>query len=306
MTKNNINKKALILFLTVLSVTLCACGKNSSNTLKESTSSTTDTLTDTQSDTPTDTSVETSADTPTESTTDTEKENNTTVDNIINQVRATDTFEIDASYVEQLTKESTPYEQTPSINSYWQRTNVHSGHSASFNISALSETGFDFSIEAYYFANTGELDGHADYVADNCALSYIEDVDQYIVFIFDEESLIICTTGEAGDYGLGSNVYVYGNYTDGQPVYLNAQIMEETFTAEQIETIKNQLTSEQYNQFKSATKNGAVSVTEDGASKTIEANTPGILGCGYGYTIIITDDIIESFIFDDGTEVEFK
>ncbi len=188
----------------------------------------------------------------------------------------------------------------------WNRTNVHSGHSAEIVVSKADEDGFWFSVEAYYYSHSGSWDdGRAYFVTDSFAVAeYVSDIldeKQYAAFLLTDEGMTVKATGSSAELGFGMNVSVWGDYTKGEPVYTNAGILEELFTDEDLKVIKDMLPAAYYEDyFLFATENGVVNETEgEDGGRTIEVFVP-TMG-GYGYTLRISKTGEYSVEFQNGT-----
>ena len=48
------------------------------------------------------------------------------------------------------------------------------------------------------------------------------------------------------DFEAGANCFRHGEYVQGEPVYENVNVMQDTFTEEELETIGNLLGEEQF------------------------------------------------------------
>lgn len=103
---------------------------------------------------------------------------------------------------------------------------------------------------------------------------------------------------------MGHGVTIGGEYITGEPVYLNADVMNETYTQEQLDYLMEELPSEYYEIFETTTLNGYVEVTVDGDSKQILAFVRGVANY-YGYEMLIDGDEIVAITFADETEFVF-
>lgn len=191
----------------------------------------------------------------------------------------------------------------PSIGGSYSRTNVDTTYAADLDISNVTSEGFDFVIEAYRGANSGRIEDHASFVSEVCAVSRLSyDDSQYIVFIFNGEDIAVYASGDSGELGLGMGVTVVGDYVTGEATYTNANVINELYTADQLEVLKLYLEDEYYEIFETTTSNGVVTVEEESDYTIVSAFVSGIAN-QYGYGLVISDGNIQGIEFADGTTV---
>lgn len=196
---------------------------------------------------------------------------------------------------------------TPEISGEWHRTDVHSSLPATVKISSVTDDGFDFSIEAQYYFHTGELDGHAYFVSENCAVCKVDEYvseTQYVAFVLENGNVNVYASAESGEMGLGANVFLSGAYTYDKPVYTNANILNETYSQAQLDALKSTLTSSYYDNFVFSTETGVVQTETDNGTTTVDVFVP--TDSSYGYTAIIKNDSIVSVTFNDGKVFELN
>lgn len=199
----------------------------------------------------------------------------------------------------------------PDIVKQWNRTDVHSSHSAVLDVKAVDNTGFVFKLDAYYYYHTGNVEGKAYFVSENCAVFRLEEMElplpeeeyEYIVFVFENDEVTVYASASSAELGLGMNVYVYGSYIDGEPIYTNAEILEETYTDVQLAFLRDNLPTDYYDRLIFATEFGGVGVTDEDGKKVVSVTVP--TAGQYGYVVNIVDEAINSIIFGDGTEFSF-
>lgn len=199
----------------------------------------------------------------------------------------------------------------PDIVKQWNRTNVHSSHSAVLDVKAVDNTGFVFKLYAYYYYHTGNVEGKAYFVSENCAVFRLEEMElplpeeeyEYIVFVFENDEVTVYASACSAELGLGMNVYVYGSYIDGEPIYTNAEILEETYTDAQLAFLRDNLPTDYYDKLIFATEFGGVGVTDEDGKRVVSVTVP--TAGQYGYVVNIVDEAINSIIFGDGTEFNF-
>lgn len=199
----------------------------------------------------------------------------------------------------------------PDIVKQWNRTDVHSSHSAVLDVKAVDNTGFVFKLDAYYYYHTGNVEGKAYFVSENCAVFRLEEMElplpeeeyEYIVFVFENDEVTVYASASSAELGLGMNVYVYGSYIDGEPIYTNAEILEETYTDAQLAFLRDNLPTDYYDKLIFATEFGGVGVTDEDGKRVVSVTVP--TAGQYGYVVNIVDEAINSIIFGDGTEFSF-
>ncbi len=179
----------------------------------------------------------------------------------------------------------------------WQRTAVHSSLCADITIEESDDEGFDFSGEFYYYSHTGDVAGKAFYVSENQAVykqfeeNDIDNEPAYIGFTIDDNGLHVITDGFVE--GMGMNVAVNGDYVQEEPYYTNRNVVEENFSANDLDQLKELLREETYNNlFLNETEIGNVTseaaVLSDGTiCRHIECTVPTM---NTGYEMLITED----------------
>lgn len=199
----------------------------------------------------------------------------------------------------------------PDIVKQWNRTDVHSSHSAVLDVKAVDNTGFVFKLDAYYYYHTGIVEGKAYFVSENCAVFRLEKMElplpeeeyEYIVFVFEKDEVTVYASASSAELGLGMNVYVDGSYIDGEPTYTNAEILEATYTDVQLAFLRDNLPADYYDRLIFATEFGGVGVTDEDGKKVVSVMVP--TDGQSGYVVNIVDEAINSIIFGDGTEFSF-
>ena len=198
-------------------------------------------------------------------------------------------------------------ENHPNADGIWKRTDTHSGITGTIEITNSDNDGFDFDGEFYHFGNGGELSGRAEFVAEDVA-EYVSEYNSEIkvYFTFTEEWLTVVSDGMGADLGLGNNVTVSGKYSTKEPAYTNANIVEDTFTDDELSVMKSLLTDDQYdNEFINDTECGQVwtdkVVLSDGTKgKCVSCFMPG-LAAFMGYELVITEDGMFYYQYNGGT-----
>lgn len=193
----------------------------------------------------------------------------------------------------------------------WSRTNVIRSYESYLTISNQDAEGFDVSGETYWYAHMGELYGERAYfLTENVAILeyYNESLEiySYLLFHMKEESLWVYATGVDANFEMGANCFWHGEYVQGEPVYENISVMQETYTETELEAIGALLGEEQYeDMFVFTTENGTL-ITEnvtlaDGTAATFyQAFVPGIANYNYYNLLIDGNGVIYLEIGPDG------
>ena len=216
----------------------------------------------------------------------------------------------DKELYEKLYAMSTDCDNIPDVNGTWNRTNIHSSLSGEIVISDVNSSGFKFTADEYYYSHMGWMEGETKFVTDKCAVAKyedsIDDDEEYIVFVFENQEMTVLATGSSADLGFGMNVSMDGDYTQGDPLYTNANILNETFSDEELSVLQTNIPKEYYEDFfLFSTTSGVVDdTTSDNGDRTIEAFVP-TMG-GYGYSLIITSEKDYTITFDDETSFHFS
>lgn len=130
--------------------------------------------------------------------------------------------------------------------------------------------------------------------------------EEYIAFIFENQEMTVLATASSEHLGFGMNVSMDGEYTQDEPVYTNANILNETFTEEELSVLQTNIPEEYYNDFfLFATTSGVVTDTKlDNGDRIIEAFVP-TMG-GYGYVLTITNEKDCTITFEDEMVFHFS
>ena len=154
------------------------------------------------------------------------------------------------------------------------------------------------------------MEGEAKFVTDKCAVAKYEDSidndEEYIVFIFENQQMTVLATAFSGNLGFGMNVSMDGEYTQDNPLYTNANILNETFSEKEISALKASIPEDYYNDFfLFSTTSGVVNDTKsNNGDRTIEAFVP-TMG-GYGYVLTITNEKDYTITFENETSFHFS
>lgn len=201
-------------------------------------------------------------------------------------------------------------ESIPDVSGSWHRTETHSELTGDIEISDVTNDEFAFTADLYYFSHSGWLEEIAYFVNNKCAIAKYDppfemeddedDGTEYIAFLWENDICHIMSTASSSELGLGMNVKIDGVYTQEEPVYTNADILNETFTETELNNLQAILPDEYYNDyFLFATTCGIVEAsTDDDGNKTVEAFVPTM--SGYGYTLVISPDGEIEITFENG------
>lgn len=121
----------------------------------------------------------------------------------------------------------------------WQRTDTYIACPSTIEITDQTETGFTFSLEAYYYSHIGTVGGTAYFTGENTAFWRNDDTFDHIatgclLFRMEDGNLEM---DEQGQLPFGMNVSAYGTYTTGEPVYYTNGVPE-TLGPERIALLK--------------------------------------------------------------------
>lgn len=110
----------------------------------------------------------------------------------------------------------------------WHRTDEYIAFPSTIEITDQTETGFTFSVEAYYYSHVGTVGGTAYFTDENTAFWRNSDPFDNIatgclLFRMEDENLEM---DEQGQLPFGMNVSAYGTYTTGEPVYYTNGVLE--------------------------------------------------------------------------------
>ena len=188
----------------------------------------------------------------------------------------------------------------------WHRTNVSSSCDAIIAIGNQDEEGFEFEGFFYYYSHMGEINGKAYYLSKNTAIFKCDEYwgEEYVIFQLDGDNLIIRTSDGSAYLGFGMCVFADGEYTHDEPFYTNATILEDTFTSEELDSLKSILGEEIYEEnFAWVVRTGVISETdcvlEDGTNgKYYEAFVP-TMG-GYSFELLMIEDGRWYFLSESG------
>lgn len=121
----------------------------------------------------------------------------------------------------------------------WQRTDTYIACPSAIEITEQTETGFSFSVEAYYYSHTGMAGGTAYFTSENTAFWRNDDpfddiATGCLLFRMEDGNLEM---DEQGQLPFGMNVSACGTYTTGEPVYYTNGVLE-TLGPERIALLK--------------------------------------------------------------------
>jgi hypothetical protein len=174
----------------------------------------------------------------------------------------------------------------------WNRTDVHSGNSATITIENVTDKSFEFSFMGNSGANTGEIEGTAVFSGKNKAVFDFDDYDfaVKVEFVMDGGKLAVSVVegDTSGLFGMG--VFMDGTYIKGESVYTNAGIAGKILgdNAEKVEKLLGEDAFEHL-----------ATVIEDGSNYGTEGLTYSgfIRGAGMGADLLIDGDFIYCLIY---------
>lgn len=146
----------------------------------------------------------------------------------------------------------------------WHRTNIHSSIQARLYVENVSATGFDFRFEAFYWSHMGFFAGQAEFTRENRAVStkIIDgELPSYefaqLEFILEDGIIIIPNYDYNKELPVGALVSVNGEYTKGEPEYINADNYRKVVPNDEVaDIIKELLGADLYDYFDWAAHNG--------------------------------------------------
>lgn len=196
----------------------------------------------------------------------------------------------------------------------WNRTDVQSSMSAHIIVTNQDTEGFDFSGDFSYYSHSGCLAGRAYFVSSDIAIyeyqpEYSEnDITQYVVFERTEEGLNVIASDYSGALGLGANVTVDGTYIEGEPMYTNATVLEDNFTADEQESIKNMLGNDYDEYFKDVVEYGVLErsqcTLEDGTNAAFYEGFIPTMG-GYAFELLKCENG-DLYFYSEAEEIGWK
>lgn len=172
----------------------------------------------------------------------------------------------------------------------WNRTNVESSTQSTIEIKNVTNDGFDFSVEAFYWSHTGFFDGKAKFKSDNEAVCEVinSEIDEVVDFIISlKNNSLSIPQFDDNSLPVGMCVTIDGEYTKGEPQYTNTKNYSLIVPNKKIENIiKSKMNADDYSYFEIAAIDGYVSkVNIDGYNLyNIDTATIG----GYNAHIIVT------------------
>lgn len=186
----------------------------------------------------------------------------------------------------------------------WSRTNCLTGMFATVNITKDTDNTASVNGFFYHYGNVGNVNvSDAFYLNDNCLVVVDEDSETLYLLTIDGDTM---TVTQHGDGNMGQDVTGAGEYTLGDPVYTNANDIEDNFTDEEIEAIKALLEEgglDYTDFFENTVLYGILTVTESEATfedGSVQKGTWYEAIAPHGFTY---DSII--FIAEDG-EIYFE
>lgn len=192
-----------------------------------------------------------------------------------------------------------PVEQAESFEGTWYRTDTASSLGAELTITDQTVEGFAFVGDFYYYSHSGWMEGNAKFVAPNVAIfEYMNDwgediISEYLVFEKTPEGMKLYASAASADLGFGMNVFAEGSYVQGEPVYTNATVFDDNFTAE-VQAQMQTLLGENYEEyFRFPVEMGILTSTSatlaDGGSATYYDVFVPTMG-GYAFQLLLCEN----------------
>jgi hypothetical protein len=181
----------------------------------------------------------------------------------------------------------------PDFTGVWHRTNIDKTHQGTIEIQNQTSKSFSFEAEVWSGANDGALDGTAVFTKNHTAV--YKHADEYsgetaeVVFRISNDLLIVECDNEM-PLGFGMGAFISGEYTKSDPVYSNADIVNEILPTEAIKDLVRKVLGE------SAYK-GMVSVMEEGTDYDSDGLTYSgfIRGAGMGFELLVDGNKVYCF-----------
>ncbi len=197
----------------------------------------------------------------------------------------------------------------------WHRTDVASSVGAEITITDQTEDGFSFTGDFYYYSHSGWMEGDAKFAAPNVAVyENINDwggddtTPEYLVFEKTQEGMNVYASAASADLGFGMNVFADGSYVQGEPVYTNATVLADNFTAEVQEKMQVLLGNDYDDYFKFPVEMGSITSTpatlEDGTKAMFYDVFVPTMG-GYAFQLLICENG-EVYFYSEASEIGLK
>ncbi len=174
----------------------------------------------------------------------------------------------------------------------WHRTNTVMAFSGTITIENQTDESFDFSFFGLYGANSGTINGTAIIKEENRAefkcVSENNETTAQVEFVLEKDSLQVnLIDGNEFALGFGHNVSIDGEYTKSEPIYLDANIINEILPNDEIkEKMRILLGEDVYEQM--------LFVIEHGVRYQVDGLTYSgfVSGAGQGVDLLIKDNAI--------------
>lgn len=183
----------------------------------------------------------------------------------------------------------------------WNRTNTNTGTSAVITIKNQTMQSFDFAFIGAFGGNGGSIDGTATILDTNEAVfEYTSETEDTVKvqFLLDNNNLKVgIIDGFNYSLGFGNYVVIDGEYTKSEPVYTNANIINEILPTNEVkEKMKTLLGEDNYKL--------VLDVIQDGMRyEDNNMNYSGFLeGCGQGVDLLIKDNKVYCLAYFIGAE----
>lgn len=233
---------------------LCACDKKQENVTTEASTIATEEVQETEEvTTETDQTSATELSTTELTTEATEDDLEASIDDLLKVMK-----EQELNYIEDVIGMSLyqcikAQENATDFQGEWNRTNVVRAQDCALNITNQTTEGFSFELDSQYYSHSGIIEGMAYFVTDKVAVyeyynEYVEEEsDQYKYVIFERTEAGITIYSSAHNLGMGANCSVVGDYITGEPNYLNANVLADNFTEEELGIIRSMFGDSIYN-----------------------------------------------------------
>ena len=156
----------------------------------------------------------------------------------------------------------------------WSRTDVEKAYRASLEISSQTANTFSFSFTAFNGVTEGTAEGTARFVSDAEAL--YQDNGASIRFTLSGDRLEVETTNSSALPDV-NGVSLEGSFTTGDPLYVNADLLDKMLTDKQRSSLRGEMGDSAYREYCSIYEDG---ISVSGAETPYvrkEGNVEGIL-----------------------------
>lgn len=156
-------------------------------------------------------------------------------------VSATPASEVTTTVAATTEATETEGDLNPEFEDLWSRTNVDCSLWAQINISEVNGNSMHVTGTFQYYYHLGDIDAYAYFISENEAVISQQDLDPaadpgFIYLTLNGDTLTV--TSADWFWGMGEGVTVDGEFTNGNPAYTNATVLEDTFSEDELADIQ--------------------------------------------------------------------